>query len=426
MAPCDPDLVDLASAYGVCTNPGALLPADRKYDCLLSFRYQGGTDKGLVEHVVNMHPGGNCFFPGCGAGEGPGPGHLAVGGLRDHLRHQHPVILVQVQVLEPQEPQPQPQQQGQQQQMVLVTKTNHVCCWPGCQKDPLEGSGADRCVRWHNYTELAQGLAGDLVLANEEGEALESTDKIINTAGFMINSALHIRLRKKSKKRSPRHWVRVQAYGESVGEDAGYYIALKRVCHTQLLTEAAAAVGIANKPIDPEQAGYTRQMSTPGFMHMQFVSGITGTATVNALANRPEYTEIYTLSRSQKSEHSSKVKHATLDLQSSADSMAQPLSHIPPATHIYFCAYLADLDEAEATRINSAMLTNFLAALQSFVLTCGLKQYGVHLGQPKNPMREDDDPALFWLEQGDRPPNFYYAQQRILEKAAAEAGGKWS
>jgi ribulose-5-phosphate 4-epimerase/fuculose-1-phosphate aldolase len=32
----------------------------------------------------------------------------------------------------------------------------------------------------------------DLVLINEEGEAVEPTDKIINTAGFMIHSALHI------------------------------------------------------------------------------------------------------------------------------------------------------------------------------------------------------------------------------------------
>ncbi|KAI0477861.1 hypothetical protein GGR56DRAFT_639100 [Xylariaceae sp. FL0804] len=64
--------------------------------------------------------------------------------------------------------------------------------------------------------------------------------------------------------------------------------------------------------------------------------------------------------------------------------------------------------------------------LSRFVLTCGLKQYGVHLGRPKNPMREDDDPRLFWLEQPDRPPNFYYEQQRILEKAANEAGNRWS
>ncbi|KAI1486177.1 hypothetical protein F5X96DRAFT_656349 [Biscogniauxia mediterranea] len=114
--------------------------------------------------------------------------------------------------------------------------------------------------------------------------------------------------------------------------------------------------------------------------------------------------------------------------------MAKSLTHIPPPTHIYFCAYLENPDEAEASRINGGMLSNFLSALvktgqivelQRFMLTCGLKQYGVHLGQPKNPMFEDDDASLVWLEQADRPPNFYYTQQRILEKAAEDAGNTW-
>ncbi|KAH9907177.1 hypothetical protein F4778DRAFT_768855 [Xylariomycetidae sp. FL2044] len=164
-------------------------------------------------------------------------------------------------------------------------------------------------------------------------------------------------------------------------------------------------------------------------------TGITGSAVVDALARSPEYTKVYTLSRSQKASSHPKVEHATLDLQSSADEMSESLSHIPPVTHIYFCAYLANPDEAEAARINGAMLSNFLKALKKsgqdeelerFVLTCGLKQYGVHLGHPKNPMREDDKKELFWLEQEDRPPNFYYTQQRILEKAAKDAGHRWT
>ncbi|KAI0483598.1 NAD(P)-binding protein [Xylaria cf. heliscus] len=164
-------------------------------------------------------------------------------------------------------------------------------------------------------------------------------------------------------------------------------------------------------------------------------TGITGTAIVKALTNSPEYSEVYTLSRSQKSEPHPKVKHATFDLQQPAGEMAVSLSHIPPVTHIFFCSYLADPDEGEAARIKGAMLSNFLTALkmtgqivdpQGFVLTCGAKQYGVHQGQPKNPMNEDDPTSLFWLEQKDRPPNFYYTQQRILEKAADDAGNTWS
>ncbi|KAI0113104.1 hypothetical protein F4814DRAFT_420542 [Daldinia grandis] len=79
-----------------------------------------------------------------------------------------------------------------------------------------------------------------------------------------------------------------------------------------------------------------------------FDLGITGTAVVDALIKAPEYTEIYTLSRSQKYSEHPKVKHATLDLQSSAEDMSKSLSHIPPVTHIYFCAYLANPDEGEA------------------------------------------------------------------------------
>ncbi|KAI1504811.1 hypothetical protein F5X99DRAFT_371058 [Biscogniauxia marginata] len=164
-------------------------------------------------------------------------------------------------------------------------------------------------------------------------------------------------------------------------------------------------------------------------------TGITGSAIVNALINSPDYSEVYTLSRSKSFEPHPKVKHATIDLQASADEMAKSLTHIPPPTHIYFCAYLANSDEGEASRINGAMLSNFLTALvktgqivelRHFVLTCGLKQYGVHQGQPKNPIFEDDDASLVWLEQEDRPPNFYYTQQRILEKAAEDAGNTWA
>ncbi|KAI1662287.1 hypothetical protein F4813DRAFT_385000 [Daldinia decipiens] len=116
-----------------------------------------------------------------------------------------------------------------------------------------------------------------------------------------------------------------------------------------------------------------------------------------------------------------RVKHATLVLQSSAEDMSKSLSHIPPVTRIYFCAYLANSDEGEASHINGSMLSNFLEALikssqtcelEHLSLTCGLKQYGVHQGQPKNLMREDDEELLFWLEQEDPLP------QLLLHPAA--------
>lgn len=76
------------------------------------------------------------------------------------------------------------------------------------------------------------------------------------------------------------------------------------------------------------------------------------------------------------------------------------------------------------------MLKNFLDALdltgaskkiKRIILTCGAKQYGVHLGPPKNPMEESDP----WIDGPGRPPNFYYAQQRILADKAKSASWDW-
>lgn len=66
------------------------------------------------------------------------------------------------------------------------------------------------------------------------------------------------------------------------------------------------------------------------------------------------------------------------------------------------------------------MLDNFLSALEitgavskikRILLVTGCKQYGVHLGQAKNPMVETDP----WLRGDAFPPNFYYRQQDILK-----------
>ncbi len=71
------------------------------------------------------------------------------------------------------------------------------------------------------------------------------------------------------------------------------------------------------------------------------------------------------------------------------------------------------------------MLQNFLTALEKtgaikkvkrIILVTGAKQYGVHLGQPKNPMLESDP----WLRGEPWPPNFYYRQQDILASFCAK------
>lgn len=113
--------------------------------------------------------------------------------------------------------------------------------------------------------------------------------------------------------------------------------------------------------------------------------------------------------------------------------MARALERVS-AEYVYFCAYLAPNDPDELSRVNATLLSNFLQALalagaekklKRFILTCGFKQYGVHIGAAKQPLLESD-PLLengaagaFW------PPIFYYEQQRILAAAAKKGGWEW-
>lgn len=113
--------------------------------------------------------------------------------------------------------------------------------------------------------------------------------------------------------------------------------------------------------------------------------------------------------------------------------MARSLSGVA-ADYIYFCAYLAKPDEDEAARVNAALLGNFIKALKitgairqlkRFILTCGFKHYGVHLGLPKQPLLETDPILEGSIGDMKWPPNFYYDQERILEDAASESNGSW-
>ncbi|KAL4978269.1 hypothetical protein BDW66DRAFT_158351 [Aspergillus desertorum] len=163
-------------------------------------------------------------------------------------------------------------------------------------------------------------------------------------------------------------------------------------------------------------------------------TGITGSAIVHHLCKDPSYSKIYTLSRSNPGYSNPKVQHASFDLQSSAEEMAKELEDVKGAEHIFFCAYLARDNPAESTRVNGTMLENFIHALEltgeiktlkRFILTCGFKHYGVHLGRCKQPLHEDD-PLIQKETSGlDWPPIFYYEQQRVLAAAAARGGWEW-
>jgi nucleoside-diphosphate-sugar epimerase len=162
------------------------------------------------------------------------------------------------------------------------------------------------------------------------------------------------------------------------------------------------------------------------------LTGITGSAIIHHLIKDSSYDKIYSFSRRNPGYQHSKVQHITMDLQSSVEDMANDLSEVS-AEYIYFCAYLAPGNPTELLRVNVTLLGNFLQALKAtgadkkikrFILTCGFKQYGVHLGQAKQPFVEDD-PLLENIKGASWPPIFYYEQQKILAEAAAKGGWEW-
>lgn len=61
--------------------------------------------------------------------------------------------------------------------------------------------------------------------------------------------------------------------------------------------------------------------------------------------------------------------------------------------------------------LKSLEITGHVRHVKLILLVTGCKQYGVHLGQVKNPMLESDP----WLRDPAWPPNFYYRQQDILK-----------
>lgn len=109
--------------------------------------------------------------------------------------------------------------------------------------------------------------------------------------------------------------------------------------------------------------------------------------------------------------------------------MAKDLKNVR-GEYIFFAAYLAQDTEQKAWDVNGAMLHNFLEALtksgaikdvKRIILVTGAKQYGVHFGEPKQPMQESDP----WLTDDKWPPNFYYNQQTILHKFCEKHNVEW-
>ncbi|KAK4454715.1 nad dependent epimerase dehydratase [Podospora aff. communis PSN243] len=137
-------------------------------------------------------------------------------------------------------------------------------------------------------------------------------------------------------------------------------------------------------------------------------TGILGREIVKEMGKEPgKWKTVHALSRSQKDEYPSNVVHDYIDLMNSAKDMANNLKDVK-ADYVFFAAYFQQESEDKEWEVNGNMLSNFLEALdltgaapniKRIILVTGAKQYGVHLGQPKNPMIETDP----WLRDSKHP-----------------------
>jgi len=144
--------------------------------------------------------------------------------------------------------------------------------------------------------------------------------------------------------------------------------------------------------------------------------GIIGKALLEEIAHAPDWRGV-ALSR----------RHGDIlaDL-GDAEQTRTALAAAQDVTHLFYAAYAPGGGLAEEDRRNGAMLRNLLdgleaagAPVQRVVLYQGAKVYGVHLGPVTTPFYEDENP---------RPigPNFYFTQERELQRRHAAGGPVWS
>lgn len=159
-------------------------------------------------------------------------------------------------------------------------------------------------------------------------------------------------------------------------------------------------------------------------------TGIQGREIVLELSkHRQQWPTVHALSRSKKESYPETVIHHHIDLMSTPDDMAKDLDNVR-GEYVFFAAYIQKDTEQENWDVNGTILSNFLQALvmtgaiegvKRIILLTGAKQYGVHLGAPKQPMLESDP----WLTDNKWPPNFYYNQQNILHSFCKEHNKEW-
>ncbi|KAF4949915.1 hypothetical protein FSARC_13336 [Fusarium sarcochroum] len=164
-------------------------------------------------------------------------------------------------------------------------------------------------------------------------------------------------------------------------------------------------------------------------------SGISGFHALRALLDTPRWSRIFVLSRSPLSdkaksflsdEQLARITHVSVDLLSSAESIAEKLQHARvTAEYLFYYAYLQPdsvLDpmgpEAAQDLIstNVPMFTNLLEALplantvpKRILLQTGGKNYGMHLGRVRTPMVESDPQPRHIAD------NFYNHQEDLMK-----------
>ncbi|KAI0468463.1 hypothetical protein F4859DRAFT_517017 [Xylaria cf. heliscus] len=174
-------------------------------------------------------------------------------------------------------------------------------------------------------------------------------------------------------------------------------------------------------------------------------TGISGFHALRALLDSPRWSHIFILSRSPLSEKAksflsqeqlSRTTHVSVDLLSSAESIAKRLSeaHVK-AAYVFYYAYLQPVTDGmspevaqDLIRVNVPMFRNLLDALpladttpKRILLQTGGKNYGVHAGRARTPLVESDPQPRRVAD------NFYYHQEDLLKAFCAKhPGTSWN
>jgi nucleoside-diphosphate-sugar epimerase len=120
-------------------------------------------------------------------------------------------------------------------------------------------------------------------------------------------------------------------------------------------------------------------------------------------------------------------RHIAADLENGAKSKAA-LAPTKDVTHVFFCTWSRQANEAENVRVNAGMVRNLFegiadAPVKHAALVTGLKHY---LGSFDDYAKVK--PYTPFLESSPRLPglNFYYAQEDVVFEMAAKRGFSWS